>query len=189
MGDLSDRIEAALLAMPRERFLPSAERRRAGYDGPLQIGRGQTNSQPRTVVDMLELLDVRAGHRVLDVGAGSGWTTALLSHLAGPTGHVVGTEIEPDLVRFGNENLARLGVDARIEQALPDAFGLPPGAPYDRILVSADPGSLPDELVDQLDDDGVMVIPVAGRMLRVVGGARPRTTVHGYYRFVPLHLS
>jgi protein-L-isoaspartate(D-aspartate) O-methyltransferase len=78
---------------PRERFLPASEVRRAAYDGPLDIGHGQTNSQPRTVRAMLELLDVQPGQRVLDVGAGSGWTTALLAHLTGPAGEVLGVEL------------------------------------------------------------------------------------------------
>ena len=78
-----DRVAAAFEAAPRADFLPRRERRRASYDGPLAIGHGQTNSQPRTVDDMLRLLGVRPGDRVLDVGAGSGWSTALLAHLTG----------------------------------------------------------------------------------------------------------
>jgi protein-L-isoaspartate(D-aspartate) O-methyltransferase len=135
---------------------------------------------------MLRLLDVRPGQRVLDVGAGSGWTTALLAHLVGPTGSVLGVELEPELVAFGGRNLA--GTDrpwASIRLASPGVLGDPDRAPYDRILVSAEPHDLPEELVDQLADDGVLVIPVAGTMLRV---ANPGAVVteHGHYRFVPL---
>ena len=181
-----DRITDAFAAWPREQFLPRGQRRRARHDGPLEIGRGQTNSQPRTVADMLRLLDVRAGQRVLDVGSGSGWTTALLAHLVGPTGEVLGVELEPELVAFGQRNLAATGQAwARIEPAAPGVLGRPEGAPYDRILVSAEPRELPHELVAQVADDGVMVIPVAGTMLRVTNpGAR--VTRHGGYRFVPL---
>ena len=78
-----DAVDAAFLAVPRTGFLPRSQRRRADFDGPLTIGHGQTNSQPRTVDAMLRLLDVRPGQRVLDVGSGSGWSTALLAHLTG----------------------------------------------------------------------------------------------------------
>src|SRR3954465_3340038 len=105
----ADQVADAFAAVPRDLFLPESERRRATYDGPLPIGHGQTNSQPRTVAAMLRLLDVRPGHRVLDVGSGSGWTTALLAHVVGPLGEVVGVELEPSLVEFGRRNLAATG--------------------------------------------------------------------------------
>lgn len=183
-----DAVEAAFAALPRTGFLRRYERRRAGHDGPLSIGHGQTSSQPRTVEAMLRLLDVRSGQSVLDVGAGSGWTTALLAHLTGPAGRVRGVELEPELVAFGATNLAatRQGW-ASLEQALPGVLGQPDHAPYDRILVSAEPHELPRALVDQLDDGARMVIPVAGTMLLVVRtGDALAVTEHGHYRFVPL---
>src|SRR5215211_7614975 len=94
---VSDPISAAFEAAPRAEFLPAGARSHAAYDGPIPIGYGQTNSQPSSVAAMLRLLDVRPGHRVLDVGAGSGWTTALLGHLVGPTGQVIGVELVPEL--------------------------------------------------------------------------------------------
>ena len=181
-----DAVQSAFDATSRRDFLPRGVRRRAAYDGPLAIAAGQTSSQPRTVDDMLRLLDVRTGHRVLDVGAGSGWTTALLAHLVGPAGSVLGVELEPELVAFGSANLARTRRPwASIRLALPGVLGDPDGAPYDRVLVSAMPEALPSPLVDQLTADGVLVIPVAGTMLRV---ANPGAVVteHGHYRFVPL---
>jgi protein-L-isoaspartate(D-aspartate) O-methyltransferase len=183
-----DPVAEAFLACPREEFLPEAERRQAGYDGPLPIGHGQTNSQPRTVEAMLRLLDVKPGHKVLDVGSGSGWTTALLARLTGPTGRVLGVELEPDLVETGNRNLDAQRLPwASIHAALPGVLGLPGAAPYHRILVSAMPQELPEELVAQLHTGGVMVIPVAGTMLRVAASMRgTQVTRHGSYRFVPL---
>ena len=103
-----DAVTAAFEAVPRVDFLPAGQRRCASYDGPLAIGHDQTNSQPRTVAAMLRLLDVQPGMKVLDVGAGSGWTTALLAQLTGPTGLVLGVELEPDLVAWGSANLDSL---------------------------------------------------------------------------------
>jgi protein-L-isoaspartate(D-aspartate) O-methyltransferase len=184
---MEDRVSDAFAATPREGFLPWLARGRAAHDGPIQIGWGQTNSQPRTVDAMLRLLAVRTGDRVLDVGAGSGWSTALLAHLTGPTGEVVGVELEPELVQFGRANLAATDRPwARIEQAVPDVLGWPDGAPYDRVLVSAEARELPAALVAQLTEDGRMVAPVAGTMLLVEGRDGGRVTEHGGYRFVPL---
>src|SRR3954467_10442925 len=139
-----DAVAAAFENVPRADFLPRGWRSSASFDGPIPIGAGQTNSQPRTVESMLRLLEVRSGDRVLDVGSGSGWTTGLLAHLTGPTGTVLGLELEPDLVRTGRVNLARGDWPwARIEQADPGSYGDPAGAPYDRILVSAEAQELP----------------------------------------------
>jgi len=131
---------------------------------------------------------VQPGDRVLDVGSGSGWTTALLAHLSGPTGEVLGVELEPDLVAFGAGNLARTDQPwASITTAEPGVLGHPEHAPYDRILVSAMARELPGALVDQLATDGRLVIPVAGRMQLVRRtGESIDVTSHGEYRFVPL---
>lgn len=185
---MDEAVAAAFAAHPREGFLPEKDRYRATVDGPIQIGRGQTCSQPRTVAAMLELLEVRPGQRVLDLGSGSGWTTALLAHLVGPTGTVVGVEIEPELVEFGSANLTATAVpQASIRLARPGVLGAPEDGPFDRILVSADARRLPEALVDQLAEGGRMVLPVDSWMTLVRREAGTvRTSRHGPYRFVPL---
>lgn len=184
----ADALDEAFRAVPRARFLPRLSRLRAGHDVPILIGHGQTNSQPRTVADMLRLLEVQPGQRVLDVGSGSGWTTALLAHLTGPSGEVVGVELEPDLVRWGAANLASVRMPwARIEPPRPGVLGDPDHAPWDRILVSAEATELPQALVDQLGEPGRLVVPVSGWMTLVVrAGGVVTTSTHGRYRFVPL---
>ncbi len=182
-----DRLDAAFAAMPRTAFLPRGQRRLAGADRPLPIGWRQTNSQPTTVRAMLALLDVAPGHHVLDVGCGSAWSTALLAHLVGDEGEVVGVEIVPGLVDLGRANLERRHVTARVEQAVDDVLGRPDEAPFDRILVSAEASTLPAGLVAQLVVGGVLVVPVAGQMhvVRRTSG-EPDVSRHGRYAFVPL---
>ena len=186
--DAAERVREAMRAVPRASFLPRAQRFFALADTALPIGHGQTNSQPSTVRAMLELLDVREGDRILDVGSGSGWTTAILARLCGPTGSVLGVERVPALVEMGAANVDRAAMPwARVEAARRGVLGAPEGGPYDRILVSAEADDLPPQLLDQLSRGGIMVIPVEGRMLRVRStAAGPEVETSGYYRFVPL---
>lgn len=137
---------------------------------------------------MLDLLEVEPGHRVLDVGCGSGWTTALLGELVGPDGEVVGVEIVPELVSRGRANLASYTMPwTRIEQARNGVLGAPDSGPFDRVLVSAEATRLPAQLLDQLVDGGLMVVPVNGRMTVVRRTAEGPDVSHaGWYSFVPL---
>ena len=184
-----DAVDVAMAQVSRADFLPADQRAQAGQDRPLPLGDGQTNSQPTTVAAMLRLLHLSPGHRVLDVGAGSGWSTALLAALVGPAGLVVGVELVPRLAGWGAENLARQRMSwATLHQAQDGVLGWPALAPYDRILVSAEAAEIPVALVDQLADGGVLVTPVSGQMCRLqrMSGRSPEVTWHGAYRFVPL---
>lgn len=183
-----DPVAEAFAATPREWFLPADQRPLAGEDRALPIAHGQTSSQPTTVMNMLRLLDVRRGQRVLDVGAGSGWTTALLAHLVGADGWVLGLEAIPELAAWGAANLARTArPQAQLAQADPGVLGAPEAAPYDRILVSAAARRMPKVLLDQLADPGRMVVPIDGWMTLVErNDGEDALSRHGSYRFVPL---
>lgn len=172
---------------PRGEFLPDNERPYARFDEALSIGYGQTCSQPYTVRNMLEWLDVKSGHKVLDVGSGSGWTTALLSKLVGKNGLVVAVERVPELLSFGQANCERLSVKNVQFVYDPAVLGWPAEAPYDRILVSAAADEIPAELIEQLAPNGKMVIPVFDSIWEVSKQNKTLVkTEHQGYIFVPL---
>lgn len=181
-------LEQAFSTIKRTDFLPAGAHGLASVDAPLSIGHEQTNSQPSTVKAMLKLLDVQPGHRVLDVGAGSGWSSALLGYLVGDQGVVIGMERIPELVHLARAaNAQQRQPWVQISQAEVGMLGSPEDAPFDRILVSAMADALPEQLVEQLGEGGVMVIPVADEMLRVRRRQKGvKVTRHGQFRFVPL---
>ncbi|WP_370526133.1 protein-L-isoaspartate O-methyltransferase [Cellulomonas sp. JH27-2] len=187
-GDLDDDVARVMRAVPRVDFLTAEQRQFADRDRALPLWHGQTGSQPSTVAAMLRLLAVPPGAHVLDVGAGSGWTTALLAHLVGSSGEVLGLELDAELAAWGAANVARHDVPwARIEAADPRHLGRERPGGWDRILVSASPRRLPRALVRQLAPDARMVIPVRTTMTLVVSTAgRIGTSAHGAYTFVPL---
>lgn len=182
-------VDEAMRRAPRVDYLPRGMRHAARLDQPLSIGDGVTNSQPSTVRTMIEMLDVRPGQRVLDVGSGSGWTTAILAHLVGDEGSVLGVELIGRLVRESDAVLRAAGLSqAVVAQAEPGVLGAPDQAPFDRILVSAEAREVPEELVDQLADGGVMVAVVRDRLVTVTrhGDGADVVLAPGRYRFVPL---
>jgi protein-L-isoaspartate(D-aspartate) O-methyltransferase len=183
-----DDVAAAMAALDRAGFLTPEQAPHAGEDRALPLFHGQTGSQPSTVAEMLRLLEVPVGGTVLDVGSGSGWTTALLARLVGPAGQVLGLELDPDLAAFGAANLAACDLPwARIEVADPHLLGRPTPRGWPRILVSASARRLPAALVAQLAEDGRMVLPVGRRMTLVVRRGRAiEVSTHGEYVFVPL---
>ncbi|MCK0112747.1 protein-L-isoaspartate O-methyltransferase [Ornithinimicrobium sp. F0845] len=185
MAGRSDRdaVARAMDATPRTQFLPPSVRRSADEDRALQIGFGSTCSQPSTVLSMLRFLDLQPGHRVLDVGSGSGWTTAIMARLVGPDGSVLGVELEAPLVERSAVALRDVP-NAEVRVATKGQLGAPDAGPFDRILVSAATSKLPESLVEQLTPDGAMVLPLAGRLVRAT--REGKEVAPGYYAFVPL---
>lgn len=182
------RVDEAMTTIERRYFLPDDMKMHADEDIPLAIGHGQTNSQPYTVRRMLEWLDVQPGQKILDVGSGSGWTSALLAHLVGDTGAVHAVELIPELVKVGRDNCERVGVPNVTFYQAGETYGLPEQAPYDRILVSAGADDLPDELVSQLRPQGKLVIPIGStiwEMTKNQAGDLAKVP-HDGFMFVPL---
>jgi protein-L-isoaspartate(D-aspartate) O-methyltransferase len=153
------RVLAAMLAVPRHRFVPERLRREAYDDNPLPIGEGQTISQPYIVALMSELLQLTGGERVLEVGNGSGYQAAVLAELAK---EVYSVEILEPLARRALATLRELGYPGVVVRAGDGYLGWPEAAPFDAIIVTAAPDHIPQPLVDQLKVGGRLVIPVGG---------------------------
>lgn len=181
-------IKEAFKRIDRKDFVKPEYKDFAYEDKPFPIGGGQTISQPTTVAFMLERLQPVKGDRVLDVGSGSGWTTALLSFLVDGDGEVIGLERINELVKFGQVNLKKYGFDqAEIRQADDDKLGYLQKAPYDKILVSAAAQEVPQQLVDQLKEGGVMVIPVKSSLFKITKQSQDYQKEEYYgFSFVPL---
>jgi protein-L-isoaspartate(D-aspartate) O-methyltransferase len=164
----SEKVMRAMLRVPRELFVPESYRDMAYEDTPLPIGMGQTISAPSIVAYMIELLDPDVGMKTLEVGLGSGYAAAVLAEIVAPSdaerekwGHVYGVEKYKELAERARINLERAGYAERVTVIVGDGSkGLPEYSPYDRILVSAAAPFIPRPLVDQLSENGRMVIPV-----------------------------
>ena len=187
-GITDERVLDAMARVPRHEFAPERYRDQAYEDHPLPIAEGQTISQPYIVAIMLQALALKASDRVLEIGTGSGYVTALLAEL---TGEVFSIERHAALANTARELLSRLGY-RNVRVVVGDGTrGFAEGAPYDAILVSAAASQLPHELVDQLAEGGRLMIPVGcddSQQLHLVEkrNGQPKTTLREMCRFVPL---
>lgn len=179
---------AAMEKVPRHVFVPGVDARSAYGDFPVPIGSGQTISQPFIIALMINMTRLRPGHRVLEIGTGSGYQTALLGAMGMD---VVSVELRPSLAASARRALEEAGLLEGVRIICADGYGgWPPAAPYEGIIVSAAPPSVPGELVSQLSEGGRMVVPVGEGVQRLV-----RVTRRGegwemetgeFVRFVPL---
>ncbi|NOY10636.1 MAG: protein-L-isoaspartate(D-aspartate) O-methyltransferase [Archaeoglobi archaeon] len=188
---ISEKVAKAMLEVPRHLFVPPHMRREAYNDYPLPIGYGQTISAPHMVAIMCDLLDLKEGERVLEVGTGSGYHAAVVSRIVGEEGLVVTVERIPELAETAKKIYESLGYD-NIKVVVGDgSVGYEELAPYDKIYVTASAPKIPVKLLAQLKNGGRMVIPVGDfvQHLYVVDKdeyGRVKKRSWGAVRFVPL---
>jgi len=156
-GVADRRVLEAMEKVPREIFVPEGARAEAFEDRPVPIGHGVTISQPYIVGYMTEALKVEASHRVLEIGTGCGYQTALLAELAA---RVYSIEVIPELAARARATLEGLGYTNVVIRTGDGHQGWPEEAPFDRILGAAAATEVPSDLVDQLADGGIMVLPI-----------------------------
>jgi protein-L-isoaspartate(D-aspartate) O-methyltransferase len=186
--DITDaRVLAAMTAVPRHEFVPPEYREEAYADGPLPIGFGQTISQPYIVAWMTQELGIAAGSRVLEVGTGCGYQTAVLSELGAD---IYSVEVVPELADIARTTLTRLGYPHIHLRHGSGYDGWPEAAPFDRILLTASPPEVPAVLIDELADGGRLVGPIGAdaQVIEIIdkrGGRTIRRTSIPV-RFVPM---
>jgi protein-L-isoaspartate(D-aspartate) O-methyltransferase len=188
-GVVDTAVLRAFRSVPREQFVPEAQHRHAYEDHPLPIGSGQTISQPYVVALMAEAMELRATDHVLEVGAGSGYASAIFSRLATD---VVAVERLPELAATASAVLAELCYHNVRVVVADGSTGVPEHAPYNAICVSASAPAVPPALIEQLAADGRLVVPIGApdeqqlvRVRRRPDGSLRREDL-GPVRFVPL---
>ena len=155
----------AVSSVPRHKFVPQPQKALSYADRPLPIGHGQTISAPHMVSLMAEKLDLEKGHKVLEVGGGSGYHAAVIGTVVGKKGYVYSVEIIPQLVKRAKKAIEEVGLDDIVTIILGDgSVGHPDKAPYDRIFVACAAPDLPPPLSEQLSEGGKMLIPVDNGM-------------------------
>jgi len=160
----TERIIKAFKNIQRKDFLPKGMENLAELDEALPIGHGQTISQPLVVAFMLELLDPREGEKILDIGSGSGWTSALLADIVGKEGKVIAIEIIPELMEFGKKNVEKYNFVKKgiVKFVCADGSkGYKSEAPFDKILVSATAREVSKAWKEQLKIGGRIVVPLS----------------------------
>ncbi len=182
----SKSVIEAFKKIPRENFVRPEDKEHAYENIPLPIGSYSTISQPLTVAAMTEALSVSRGQKILEIGTGSGYQAAILSILIGNKGKIITLEVNKEVYEFGKQNLKDY---KNAETILSDgSVGYEKEALYDRIIVTAAASKMPEELIKQLKVGGILVIPVAEEMFKIIkiSETEIKKEFLGNYAFVPL---
>lgn len=188
----SRKVKEAMLKVPRHKFLPPSLENESYLDSPLSIGFGQTISAPHMVAMMLELLEVQKGHKILEIGTGSGYHAALLAELVGDNGTVITIERIQELAEFATDNLRKTGYIKNVVILHGDGSkGVPNYAPYDGILVTCGAPEVPEELKSQITNTGIIVIPIGAKYFQTLTILKKKndkfeTITEGECMFVPM---
>lgn len=191
-GMIKDKkVIEAFKAIPREKFIPEEYISQAYGDYPLSIGKGQTISQPTTVMLMTEALELKKGDKVLEVGAGSGYQAAIISKIVGEKGKVITTEIVSELAELARNDIKKLKIKNIKIVHYDGGQGYKKESPYDKIIITAACPEIPSKLINQLKENGIIIAPVGDLFSQqMIKGIKKKgyleTKSLGYFMFVPL---
>ncbi len=187
-----EKILKAFQDVPRELFVMEEFKDEAYGDYPLPIGMGQTISQPTTVMIMTQALELERGHKVLEVGAGSGWQAAIIGKIVGKEGKVITTEIIPELAEFARKNIEKAHIENVKVINCDGSEGYKKEAPYDRCIITAACPRIPKPIIEQTKEGGIIIAPVGsllfGQKMVKLRKTKDRITkeILGDFVFVPL---
>lgn len=164
----SPKVVDAFRNVDRAKFLSEEQARHAYEDRDIPIASGQTITKPSTIASMIELLDLQPGEKVLNIGVGVCWTAAIISHIVGRTGSIVGTEIHPSLIDICRRNLLNNKIQNVHVYPATAVLGRIEDAPYDKIFAETRFEEFPEILLDQLNDNGAMVLPLKDKVIKYI---------------------